>query len=806
MLITHLRLQNFRQHADTRLELGPGLTGITGANGAGKSTILEAIGFALYGVGAARGGKDTVKRRGAAPRAPVEVELSFELGSRRFRVVRGLNAAELFQEGADQPLANSLAAVTQRAERLLGMTRDEFFKTYFTGQKELALMAGLGAADRGRFLSNVLGYERLKDAQDRNRDERKLADARLQALRSGMPSAADLAAERTAVEARLKAAVEAESAAARRAETAAAELAAAVPDAEAEAARRDEHRRLEAEYRIAQNAATTAMERVSRAQQAVAEAEQAAARLAELDARLQPLAALREEDQRLARAAEGVRDRETLARAHADETASVARLEAELAALPTAAQMQELIALGQKLRMQLEEAEKAAVAQRRDWTRDEQEARTRLQALRDQYTELKEQHERLTAAGDDGLCPTCRRPLKGHREEVLTLLADQLEEVRLNGQYLARRAEQLKDEPAELKELEARRATLQHELEEARSLHARRSTEAKRADELRASLDSARARLAEFTARLVEAPPAYDAARHAEVRRQRGMLEETAKLRERTAADAARLDAARTEQAAALAALEAARLRGTELLAALRTLAFDPATAEQAEARRAAAQAEERAAALASADAQAERRAAEEARTRIAARIAELEARSREAAEAETELRLRQELDRAFTELRTDLNAALRPELAELASGFLRDLTQGRYQDLELDEQYQAAVVDDGEVKPVISGGEEDLVNLALRLAVSQMIADRAGQPLSLLVLDEIFGSLDEPRRGAVIELLRSLADRFPQVILITHVDSLRDGFDRIVRVTYDATTRTSIVADETPEAPDVAA
>ncbi|MFN2316006.1 MAG: hypothetical protein ABR602_04925, partial [Gemmatimonadales bacterium] len=41
-------------------------------------------------------------------------------------------------------------------------------------------------------------------------------------------------------------------------------------------------------------------------------------------------------------------------------------------------------------------------------------------------------------------------------------------------------------------------------------------------------------------------------------------------------------------------------------------------------------------------------------------------------------------------------------------------------------------------------------------------------------------------RRAAVLELLRNLADRFPQVILITHIDSVRDGFDRVIRVTYD--------------------
>ena len=37
-----------------------------------------------------------------------------------------------------------------------------------------------------------------------------------------------------------------------------------------------------------------------------------------------------------------------------------------------------------------------------------------------------------------------------------------------------------------------------------------------------------------------------------------------------------------------------------------------------------------------------------------------------------------------------------------------------------------------------------------------------------------------------MVDLLRRLADRFPQVILITHIESVRDGFDRVIRVGYD--------------------
>jgi exonuclease SbcC len=82
-----------------------------------------------------------------------------------------------------------------------------------------------------------------------------------------------------------------------------------------------------------------------------------------------------------------------------------------------------------------------------------------------------------------------------------------------------------------------------------------------------------------------------------------------------------------------------------------------------------------------------------------------------------------------------------------------------------------------------------------LRLAISQMIAERAGQTFSLLILDEVFGSLDDVRRGNVIELLRKLNHRFEQVIVITHIDQVRDGLDRVLQVGFDEETGASTVS-----------
>ncbi|MGQ9698977.1 MAG: SbcC/MukB-like Walker B domain-containing protein, partial [Armatimonadota bacterium] len=119
-------------------------------------------------------------------------------------------------------------------------------------------------------------------------------------------------------------------------------------------------------------------------------------------------------------------------------------------------------------------------------------------------------------------------------------------------------------------------------------------------------------------------------------------------------------------------------------------------------------------------------------------------------------------------------------------------------------EDYLPRIKDDGEYRPVISGGEEDLLNLCLRLAVSQMIAERAGQPLSLLILDEVFGSLDALRRSGVLDKLQALKSRFDQIILISHVEAIHDAVDNCLWVRYDPRRGISTVTEAVPDDADI--
>jgi exonuclease SbcC len=790
MQIRRLRLQNFRQHADTLLEFEAGLTGIVGPNGAGKTTLLEAIAWAIYGTDAARGTKDTIRRRGAPARSRVEVELVFELGPHRYRIVRSLQNAELFQDGEAIPIANSLATVTERVTRLLGMTRDEFFSTYFTGQKELAIMAQMTAPERAQFLSRVLGYEKLRTAQQRLKEQRRVAQATLDARKSELIDPKRLEAEEEQAGARLRSAEEATARLEAVSRDAEAALAALRPVAERWEALQQTVVSLEGDLKVAEHAATAARTQFGNLDRELAEALAAKTRLDELLPVLAPLAALRAERDALDALREAASGRRSLEARRGEVRNQLERVAERLRQLPPPGDAERTLVELSEVQAVLLTATQEAEARRTAWVREKQDAETQRKTLLAQHEDLREQRRRLEAAGAEGDCPTCSRPLGQEYERVMGVLDRQMEEVEFQGKYYRQRIEQLQVEPAEVTEIVRDRERLDQEAARLTGSAARLSQQGAERAGLEFEHSTLSTQIAQLDASIVAAPETYDEARHLELRRLIAALEPEALTAERLRASADRaLDlvsrAATAEQELSTLETRARTLREQLTGLGWSTEAFEEVRGRAREAERAVHQAE-----LGRARAAGELTAALGQRAEVARRREDREHRAAQVQSLQDDVVLHQELDRALGDLRTDLNNTLRPDLSDLASGFLRDLTSGRYTDLELDESYCATVIEEGEAKPVISGGEEDVANLALRLAISQMIAERAGQPLSLLVLDEVFGSLDEERRAAVLDLLRNLADRFPQVILITHIESVRDAFDRVIRLSYDVEAR----------------
>ena len=75
------------------------------------------------------------------------------------------------------------------------------------------------------------------------------------------------------------------------------------------------------------------------------------------------------------------------------------------------------------------------------------------------------------------------------------------------------------------------------------------------------------------------------------------------------------------------------------------------------------------------------------------------------------------------------------------------------------------------------SGGEAFRVNLALRIGLSKVLAQRMGAPLPTLFIDEGFGTQDAAGREQVLDVISVIQDDFEQIIVITHLDDLKDMF-----------------------------
>jgi exonuclease SbcC len=75
------------------------------------------------------------------------------------------------------------------------------------------------------------------------------------------------------------------------------------------------------------------------------------------------------------------------------------------------------------------------------------------------------------------------------------------------------------------------------------------------------------------------------------------------------------------------------------------------------------------------------------------------------------------------------------------------------------------------------SGGEAFRVNLALRIGLSRILAHRMGAPLPTLFIDEGFGTQDASGRERILDVIGAIQDDFDKIIVITHLDELKDAF-----------------------------
>ena len=90
----------------------------------------------------------------------------------------------------------------------------------------------------------------------------------------------------------------------------------------------------------------------------------------------------------------------------------------------------------------------------------------------------------------------------------------------------------------------------------------------------------------------------------------------------------------------------------------------------------------------------------------------------------------------------------------------------------------------------MFSGGEAFRINFALRVAISKLLTRRAGAPLRILFIDEGFGTQDGAGREKLLDAIYSIQEDFDRIIVITHIDELKEAFP--VRILVEKTAQGS--------------
>ncbi len=846
MIPLKLSVRNFLCYRDDvpPLDLrGVHVACLCGANGHGKSALLDAMTWCLWGQ--ARTGSRNHNSLIAYGETECRVELDFEAKAQTYRAIRrrrsagqGRTELDLFVlDDADQPRAvtgNTVNETNARIRNLVGMDYDTFVNSAFLLQGRSDEFTRKTPSERKEVLSSILGlalYEILQAAargkrsewQDNvTRTEGALMQTRsaLEELTDPTDQLAELAQRLTDLSAELNAAA----------------VTAQDRRNELEVLRRKQTQLADTENRIAnlQKQIHQEESNLTGIRERIETANQLAGRAAEIEAGVGSLVNARGELERLESARRehsGLQDkRNTLLAAINREQAS---LESEIAELARRVRedLEPAVTLAEAVESNLQEleaSERALAAEQHSIEMRAEEssnlsgqiaARTGdLERCVAEGRELRaKQQEMSTASRPDMLCPLCRTPLSEdscaniadwYASEIAAKL-EQHSDLKIRIEGLTRKRDELSAET------EARRRTLLQMQRATQQERGRLEQQRLQGAEAREVLTSLRPRLAAMQRELSTgefASPARDGLLKidSEISRlgyddaQRETAYQLTQSLQRWDAEKIALDSALGRLPQDELDLERGKERADrarqDLAEAERILADDrTALSGLPEAERAATDAE---AGLSNLSRERDELLARRGRLQADAErmrayrsdIARLERSHRD---AQAEQSIYSELFEAFG--RSGVPAMLIdsavPHLENEANHLLGRMTDNRMairmetqrvtQGGNTTETLDILISDElgSRSYELFSGGEAFRINLALRIALSKVLSQRLGAPMPTLFIDEGFGTQDASGRERIVDAIASIQDEFEKIIVITHLEELKDLFPARIEV-----------------------
>jgi len=784
MELISLKLQNFKKYKNREFEFKNGFTGIVGKNGSGKSTIFEAIRFALFG---STQTKKELLKNSLTPKENLKVELEFVFESKDYVIVReyrgASNKATASIKENDELKASDVRSVNQFIKELIKMDEKAFLSTVFSSQKELMKLSLINSDERKSMIRKLLGFDKIDKIQKEIKEKIKETKIKIDSFNSNLMSEE---VEQQKLESikkmkeeilTLQNELEKEK---KEEEIIKSKIDEIEKNQKIMEQNRDKKQKLDNQKNIIKNDIShneKLLKEKENLLQEIAKKEEIYQKDSHYKNEYESLKLELDELNRIKGKAQNRKIFENKDKELREEYSKLLEKKEKLKS--------ELIDKKELESQKLVTENQISVLGnfQKNMLQKEQELIQKIAENQAKSDELLGKLNKIKRLGKEAICPTCNRPLEKEYDDVVNSFQKDINQINnekldaLNytlykiKEKLKKLEESLYLENKILKELQENESKYKDQLREIDSLEEKRKFLLKDIEEngllLKDNLN------VEFNEKEYEEKKAL----FEKLKQKRDellKLETEISKKEKIQKECEKLENELKEFKNSLTKLENEKIEFNEeeyqkTKEDIKSLRIDKENRQKN-----------------IYEIEKEKLNRNSAIEKINEEIEENQKQKDKIVKLQNDFTDYEKLDVFTKSFKNRLNSKVAPMITQKATYLFSKITDGKYAKLEIDDNFDIYIYDNGDKFLIdrFSGGEIDLANLVLRIAISQTIMElNSATQISFLAFDEIFGSQDEARREMILKAFYEIKEQFREIFVISHESDVKEGFENVIEL-----------------------